>query len=293
MGKVIAIVNQKGGVGKTTTSINLAANLATAQKKTLLIDIDPQGNSTVGLGFDKEKLDHSIYDVLIGRKTLAEVTLETEVKNMCLAPANVHLSGAEIELVNTIARETRLRQALAVVKQDYDFVLIDCPPSLGLLTLNTLTAAETVLIPIQCEFYALAGVGQLLRTIILVKNGLNPALRIEGVLRTMCDLHTNLSIQVMQEIKKRFQDKVYNTIIPRNIKLSEAPSFGKPINLYDERSAGAVAYQKLAEEMIQRQDAVAIKIEKPQAAADGPEQNPYPVPAPAPAPEPGGENGTI
>ena len=250
MGKVIAIVNQKGGVGKTTTSINLAANLAVAGKQTLLVDIDPQGNSTVGLSFDKEKLEFSIYDVLIGRKGMADITLETEVKNLYLAPANIHLSGAEIELVNTIARETKLRQALAAVKNQYDYILIDCPPSLGLLTINTLTAVETVLIPIQCEFYALDGVGQLLRTIILVKNGLNPTLRIEGVLLTMCDLRTNLSVQVMQEIKKRFQDKVYNTVIPRNIRLSEAPSFGKPIHLYDERSAGAVAYAKLAEEII-------------------------------------------
>ncbi len=254
MGKIIAVVNQKGGVGKTTTAINLAAYLALAGKRTLLIDIDPQGNSTVGLSFDKEKLDRSIYDVLIGRHTLSEVTVATEIPNLWLAPTNIHLSGAEVELVNTIARETKLRQALAPVKGDYDFVLIDCPPSLGLLTLNTLTAAETVLIPIQCEFYALDGVGQLLRTIILVKNGLNPALRIEGVLLTMCDLRTNLSVQVMQEIKKRFQDKVYQTIIPRNIRLSEAPSFGRPIHLYDGRSAGALAYQKLAEELIARQE---------------------------------------
>jgi chromosome partitioning protein len=254
MGKVIAIVNQKGGVGKTTTAINLGANLAACNKKVLLIDIDPQGNTTVGLGFDKEKLEISIYDVLIGRKNLAEVTVATEVNNMALAPANIHLSGAEIELVNAIARETKLRQAVLPAKVDYDFILIDCPPSLGLLTLNTLTAAETVLIPIQCEFYALDGVGQLLRTIILVKNGLNPQLRIEGVLLTMCDLRTNLSVQVMDEIKKRFQDKVYDTIIPRNIKLSEAPSFGKPISAYDEKSAGAIAYRNLAEELIARQE---------------------------------------
>jgi chromosome partitioning protein len=256
MGKVIAIVNQKGGVGKTTTSINLGANLAVLGKKTLLIDIDPQGNTTVGLGFNKEKLECSIYDVLIGRKTMNEIVLPTETPNLFIAPANIHLSGAEIELVNAIARETKLRQALSVMKHEFDFILIDCPPSLGLLTINTLTAAETVFIPIQCEFYALDGVGQLLRTIILVKSGLNPNLRIEGVLLTMCDLRTNLSVQVMQEIKKRFQDKVYNTIIPRNIKLSEAPSFGKPINEYDDRSAGAVAYRKLAEEMIQRNEPV-------------------------------------
>jgi chromosome partitioning protein len=256
MGKVIAIVNQKGGVGKTTTAINLAANLAAADKRTLLIDIDPQGNSTVGLGFDKEKLEHSIYDALIGRKSLTEITLETEIPGLFLAPANIHLTGAEIELVNAIARETKLRQALAPVRGSYDYVLIDCPPSLGLLTVNTLTAAETVLIPIQCEFYALDGVGQLLRTIILVKNGLNPSLRIEGVLLTMCDLRTNLSVQVMQEIKKRFADKVYHTIIPRNVKLSEAPSFGKPIGQYDERSAGALAYRKLAEEMLFRHQTV-------------------------------------
>ena len=252
MGKVIAVVNQKGGVGKTTTSINLAASLANAGKRVLLIDTDPQGNTTVGLGFDKEKLELSIYDILIGRKSLEEVIIKTEVKNMHIAPANIHLSGAEVELVNTIARETKLRQALISVKPDYDYILIDCPPSLGLITINTLTAAETVLIPIQCEFYALDGVGQLLRTIILVKNGLNPALHIEGVLLTMCDLRTNLSVQVMQEIKKRFQNKVYNTVIPRNVKLSEAPSFGKPISEYDERCIGAIAYKNLAEEIIER-----------------------------------------
>ncbi len=257
MGKVIAIANQKGGVGKTTTAINLATYLAQAEKKTLLIDIDPQGNSTVGLGIDKEKLTASIYDVLIGRKPLGEVIVKTEVKNLDLAPANIQLTGAEIELVNTIARETRLRQGLVDYRDAYDYILIDCPPSLGLLTVNTLTAAETVMIPIQCEFYALDGVGQLLRTIILVKNGLNPNLRIEGILLTMCDVRTNLSVQVMQEIKKRFQSKVFNAIIPRNIKLSEAPSFGKPISTYDERSAGAVAYQKLAEELLQRHAAAA------------------------------------
>jgi chromosome partitioning protein len=270
LGKVVAIVNQKGGVGKTTTAINLAASLAACDKKILLIDIDPQGNSTVGLGYDKEKLEHSIYDVLIGRKNFAEITIKTEVDNLFLAPANIHLSGAEIELVNVIARETRLRQALQPARELYDFILIDCPPSLGLLTINTLTAAETVLIPIQCEFYALDGVGQLLRTIILVKNGLNPDLRIEGVLLTMCDLRTNLSIQVMQEIKKRFQNKVYNTVIPRNVKLSEAPSFGKPISTYDGRCIGAVAYQKLAEEIIARnqtpEPAVAPKAEEPEAS---------------------------
>lgn len=265
MGKVIAIVNQKGGVGKTTTAINLAASLAAADQKVLLIDIDPQGNSTVGLGLDKEKLQFSVYDALIGRKAMAEIILPTEFKNLFLAPANIHLSGAEIELVNTIARETKLRQALQPAKTNYDYTLIDCPPSLGLLTVNTLTAAETVLIPIQCEFYALDGVGQLLRTIILVKSGLNPNLRIEGVLLTMCDLRTNLSVQVMQEIKKRFQDKVYNTIIPRNVKLSEAPSFGKPIHHYDEKSAGALAYHRLAEEIIQRNNHGAVSM----AAAGG------------------------
>ncbi len=252
MGKVIAVVNQKGGVGKTTTSINLAASLGTLGKKVLLIDTDPQGNTTVGLGYDKEKLEHSVYDILIGRSQPEDVIISTEVKSLDLIPANIHLSGAEIELVNTIARETKLRQALIPVKDRYDYILIDCPPSLGLLTINTLTAAETVLIPIQCEFYALDGVGQLLRTIILVKNGLNPNLHIEGVLLTMCDLRTNLSVQVMQEIKKRFQNKVYDTVIPRNVKLSEAPSFGKPISEYDQHCIGAVAYKKLAEELIAR-----------------------------------------
>ncbi|MCD4813653.1 AAA family ATPase [bacterium] len=252
MGKVIAIVNQKGGVGKTTTSINLCAGLATLGKKVLLIDIDPQGNSTVGLGFDKEKLEKSIYDVLIGNQSMADVIIKTETENFYLAPANIQLSGAEIELVNVIARETKLRQGIAPLRDSFDFIFIDCPPSLGLLTLNTLTAAETVLIPIQGEFYALDGVGQLLRTIILVKNGLNPDLRIEGVVLTMCDLRTNLTVQVMQEIKKRFQNKVYDTIIPRNVKLSEAPSFGKPIMQYDSKCSGSVAYIQLAEEIIAR-----------------------------------------
>jgi chromosome partitioning protein len=254
MSKVIAIVNQKGGVGKTTTAINLAAALANLGKNVLLVDTDPQGNSTVGLGFDKEKLETSIYDVLIGRKDISDVIVKTEVKNLYLAPANIHLSGAEIELVNVIARETKLRQGLAPVRDQFDYIFIDCPPSLGMLTINTLCAAETVLIPIQGEFFALDGVGQLLRTIILVKNGLNPDLRIEGVLLTMCDLRTNLTMQVMQEIKKRFQSKVYDTIIPRNVKLSEAPSFGKSIMQYDSRCLGAVAYVRLAEEVIARNE---------------------------------------
>ncbi|NLK51394.1 MAG: ParA family protein [Syntrophomonadaceae bacterium] len=250
MGRVIAITNQKGGVGKTTTSVNLGAYLAQLGKRVMVVDIDPQGNATSGLGVDRKQLEHCIYDVLINGVGVEVVLLETEVKDLLLLPATIQLAGAEIELVSLIAREGKLKRALEKVKNKFDYILIDCPPSLGLLTLNALAAADRLLIPIQCEYYALEGLGQLMHTVQLVRKHLNPDLDLEGVLLTMFDARTNLSIQVVEEVKEYFKDKVFKTIIPRNIRLSEAPSHGQPISIYDNRSKGAEMYLELAREVI-------------------------------------------
>jgi len=250
MGRTIAVVNQKGGVGKTTTAINLAAYLAQKGSRVLIIDMDPQGNSTLGTGFDKESGEADIYDVLMEGVPIRTAIKTAAVEGLSVIPSNIDLTGAEVLMVNMPNRETLLKKALVEVKNDYDFIFIDSPPSLGLLTLNSLTAADSVLIPMQCEFYALDGLAQLLNTISIVKEGLNPGITIEGVLITMFDSRTNLTHQVVQEIKNKFQDKVYNTIIPRNVRLSEAPSFGQPVNLYDKHSRGALAYEQLADEIL-------------------------------------------
>ncbi|MGB9595483.1 MAG: ParA family protein [Candidatus Poribacteria bacterium] len=250
MSKVIAVANQKGGVGKTTTAINLSACLADLGFDILLLDTDPQSNTTSGLGFDPRKLDKSIYHVLIDNVPITEIIKETAVKRLSLVPSNADLVGAEVEMVSLIAREMRLRSALQSVRDQYDYIIIDCPPSLGLITLNALTACDSVIIPIQCEYYALEGLGQLLETITLVRDNLNPKLEIEGILLTMQDRRVKLSDQVISEVRNYFKGRVYNTNIPRNIRLSEAPSFGKPIILYDPKSAGAKAYIKLAKEVV-------------------------------------------
>ncbi|MCK8824537.1 ParA family protein [Fuchsiella alkaliacetigena] len=250
MEEVIAIVNQKGGVGKSTTAVNLGASLVELGKKVLLIDIDPQGNASSGVGLNKNDIENCIYDVLVNDCLLAEVIVNTELINFDLAPATLELAGAEIELVSKLSREERLKQAFAKSSLDYDYVLIDCPPSLSLLTLNALTAADSILVPIQCEYYALEGLSQLLSTIELVKGNLNEDLELEGVVLTMYDARTNLSQQVRDEVQNHFGEQVYKTIIPRNVRLSEAPSFGQPINLYDSSSAGAQAYLSLAKEVI-------------------------------------------
>lgn len=252
MGKAIAIFNQKGGVGKTTTNINLAACLAMKGKKVLVLDIDPQGNTTSGLGISKKNSDYSTYDVLVEEGfDPKDAILETSVKNMFIIPSSVELAGAEIELVSEKGREKRLKKAIDRIKDDYDYIFVDCPPSLGLLTINSLTAVDSVLIPIQCEFYALEGVSQLMSTIDLIKRNLNPQLVIQGVILSMFDGRTNLSIQVVQEVKKYFKSKVYATVIPRNVRLAEAPSHGMPITKYDPRSKGAQAYMDFADEFLE------------------------------------------
>jgi chromosome partitioning protein len=252
MGKTIAVVNQKGGVGKTTTAVNVASFIAERNKKVLIIDVDPQGNSTLGLGFDKESETENIYHVLIESMPIKSVIKKTAIQNLDLIPSNIDLAGAEIELVNIENKEIKLKNSLQNNKDEYDVIFVDTPPSLGLLTLNALIAADSVLIPMQCEFYALDGLGQLLRTIELVRQSFNPSIVIEGVVITMFDSRTNLAVQVVEEIKKKFQDKVYDTIIPRNVRLSEAPSFGQPINIYDKSSRGAKAYERLADEILSK-----------------------------------------
>lgn len=248
--KIISVANQKGGVGKTTTAVNLGACLASLNKKILLVDIDPQGNTTSGIGINKADVEYCIYDVLINDVNPQDVIIPTELNNLDIIPATIQLAGAEIELVPTISREVRLKRALSLVSEQYDYVIIDCPPSLGILTVNSLTAADSVLIPIQCEYYALEGLSQLLNTIRLVQKHLNTRLEIEGVLLTMFDARTNLGIQVVDEVKKYFQNKVYGTVIPRNVRLSEAPSHGKAIITYDPRSRGAECYLDLAKEVV-------------------------------------------
>ena len=250
MAKVIAIATQKGGVGKTTTSVNLSACLGELGQRVLLIDIDPQGNATSGLGIDKGKIEKSIYDVLVDDIPIKDTVIGTEVDNLKVLPATIQLAGAEIELVASMSRETKLKKAIDKIKNEYDFVIIDCPPSLGLLTINSLTAANSILVPIQCEFYALEGLSQLLKTITLIQDNLNQDLVLEGVVLTMFDSRTNLSGQVVQEVKNHFQQKVFKTIIPRNVRLSEAPSFGRPVIKYDPKSKGAEVYYNLAKEVL-------------------------------------------
>jgi chromosome partitioning protein len=250
--RVIAVANQKGGVGKTTTAVNLSSCLAVAEKKTLLIDCDPQANTTSGVGVDKANLESSVYDAIIGRKTMLDVIIPTDLSFLNLAPSSIALVGAEVELVNMMSREKVLAKALEPVLSLYDYIIIDCPPSLGLLTLNALTAADSVMIPIQCEYYALEGLSQLLHTIRLVQQNLNPRLDIEGVLLTMYDGRLNLSRQVAEEARKFFEGRIYSTVINRNVRLSEAPSFGKPIILYDILSTGAENYMALTKEVLSR-----------------------------------------
>lgn len=254
MGKVIAIANQKGGVGKTTTAVNLGTSLAVQGKRVLLVDADPQGNATTAFGFEKEKLPFTLYDALIGRITLKEILRPTEVKGLDLVPANIHLIGAEVELMDEPKRERRLQGVLEGVKEEYDYILIDCPPSLGLLTLNALVAAQGVIIPLQCEFYAMEGLSQLLRTVRLVKERYNPGLAVEGILLTMYDGRNSLSRQILRQVKDYFGSRVFETIIPRNVRLSEAPSYGKPALLYDRNCVGSRSYLELAKELLGRGD---------------------------------------
>ena len=252
MGRTIAIANQKGGVGKTTTAINLSACLAEKGQKVLAVDIDPQGNMTSGLGLEKEAVDKTIYDLMIGEATIEDVIYKEVIENLDILPTDINLSGAEIELIGTDNKEFIIRNEVHKVKEEYDFIIIDCPPSLSVLTINAMTTADTVLVPIQCEYYALEGLSQLIHTIELVKERLNPGLEMEGVVFTMYDARTNLSLQVVENVKDNLNQTIYKTIIPRNIRLAEAPSYGMPINKYDSKSTGADSYRRLAEEVINK-----------------------------------------
>lgn len=252
MGRIIAIANQKGGVGKTTTAINLSACLVEEGKKVLTIDMDPQGNTTSGLGVEKDELKYTVYELMLDECTIRESMVQTEIENLFLLPSNVNLSGAEIELLGIEEKEYVLKNAVDYIKEDFDFIIIDCPPSLSMLTVNAMTTADTILVPIQCEYYALEGLSQLIYTINLVQKRLNPTLQMEGVVFTMYDARTNLSLQVVENVKDNLQQSIYKTIIPRNIRLAEAPSHGLPINLYDAKSTGAESYMLLAEEVINK-----------------------------------------
>lgn len=253
MGRIIAIANQKGGVGKTTTAINLSASLAEKGRKVLAIDMDPQGNLSSGLGLDKNTIEGTIYDMIIGEADVEEVIHKDTIENLDILPSNVDLSAVEIEMIDVENKEFVVKNSIQKVRDDYDYVIIDCPPSLSLLTVNAMTTADSVLVPIQCEYYALEGLSQLIHTVELVKDRLNPVLEIEGVVFTMYDARTNLSLQVVENVKENLEQNIYKTIIPRNIRLAEAPSYGTPINQYDPRSSGAESYMRLAEEVISRE----------------------------------------